>query len=58
MEDQGDEVSKTQRDLENLILAIEANRVQMQRGLEKSQKLNAAIESSKSAMKPQLSGEL
>jgi hypothetical protein len=58
MEDQGEEVSTTQRDLENLILSIEANRVQMQRGLEKSEKLNAAIESSKSAIKSRLSAEL
>ena len=46
---QGDEISKTQRDIEKLISAIEANRIQMQKGLEKSKKLNAAIESSKSA---------
>jgi|HubBroStandDraft_3_1064219.scaffolds.fasta_scaffold113030_2 hypothetical protein len=46
---QGDEISKTQRDIEKLISAIEANRIQMQKGLEKSKKLNAAIESSKAA---------
>ncbi len=48
MEAQEYEFADTQRDLDKLITTIEANRVRMQRSLETSKKLNAAIESSKS----------
>lgn len=58
MEGQGEEVSKAQSELENLIEAIEVNRIQMLTALQKSKKLSALIESSKRTIKPQSADEL
>ena len=49
MDGQQGEFARTQRELKNLILAIEANGIRMRRSGENAKKLNAAIETSKSA---------